>query len=294
MKTAIIILNYNSAEDSVRYVNSIKDYKILDKIIVVDNLSKKQREMETLNTLKSEKVHVTQSEKNGGYSYGNNYGIHYLESLGEKFDYIIISNPDIDVEEKAIKNCINELEKDEKMAVCAPKMVNGNGEHIRRSSWKIRTPGIDMVNSTRLTQALFYWKFKKGEYSVKDFENPKLKVEAVSGAFFVIKYDIFKKVGFFDEGTFLFYEEDMLASKIKELGLYECSLNSVVFKHYESQTIGKVMSYFNKMKILQKSKMYYQEKYNKINAFQKVIFTILNFWKRVELLIEIPIRKIFS
>ena len=37
MKTAIIILNYNSKEDTIRFVNEIKDFKVLDKIIVVDN-----------------------------------------------------------------------------------------------------------------------------------------------------------------------------------------------------------------------------------------------------------------
>ena len=39
MKTAIIILNYNSEEDTVRFVNEIKEFESLDKIVVVDNLS---------------------------------------------------------------------------------------------------------------------------------------------------------------------------------------------------------------------------------------------------------------
>lgn len=97
--------------------------------------------------------------------------------------------------------------------------------------------------------------------------------------------------GYFDDNVFLFYEEDILASKIKKLGYEECSLNYITFKHFESQSIDKVLSYFNKMKRLQKSKMYYQKRYNEINKFQEIIFIILNFWKRIELLIEIPIRK---
>lgn len=294
MKTGIIILNYNSADDTSKYVNKTKNYKILDKIVVVDNLSTETDCMEKLNKLKSEKVQVIKAEKNGGYSYGNNFGIKYLQSLKEEFDYIIISNPDIDVSEDAIATCIKFLEENEKAAICAPKMLNSNGILARRSSWKIRKPAIDMVNSTRLTEVLFWWAVRKGEYKTYDYEKPELEVEAVSGAFFVIKYDIFKKCGFFDDNIFLFYEEDILANKIKKLGYKEYSLNNISFTHFESQTIGKVYSYYKKVKMLQKSKMYYQKKYNNINIFQITIFKILNLWRKIELLIEVPIRKILN
>lgn len=291
MNTGIIILNYNSTDDTIKYVNKIKDYNILNKIVIVDNLSTESNCMEKLNKLKNDKIHVIRAEKNGGYSYGNNFGIKYLESLNEKFDYIIISNPDIDIKEDAIETCINFLEKNEKAAVCAPRMVDGNQNPSRRSSWKIRKPTIDMINSTRLTELLFWWVVRRGEYSLQDYEKPELKVEAVSGAFFVIKYDVLKKCNFFDENTFLFYEEDILANKVEKLGYEEYSLNNISFTHYESQTIDKAYSYFKKVKMLQKSKMYYQKKYNKINILQIAVFEILNLWRKIELIIEVPVRK---
>ena len=76
-------------------------------------------------------------------------------------------------------------------------MIDKNGNHIRRSSWKIRTPKIDMINSTRLNEILFYKLFKSGEYTEDDFKQAKLNVEAVSGAFFTIKFEVFKKIRFF-------------------------------------------------------------------------------------------------
>ena len=293
MKTAIIILNYNSEVDTIRFVNEIKDFKSLDKIIVVDNISP-NGDFENLKVLENEKIDVIKSEKNGGYSYGNNYGIKHMESLNEKYDYVIISNPDIHVEEEAIKTTLEFLEKNEKAAIASPKMFNKEKKPIRRSAWKIRTPGIDMINSTRITQILLHYFFKKGEYSEFDYQRDVLLVEAISGAFFAIKYDVFKEIGFFDENVFLFYEEDILASKIKKAGYKVYSLNNVNFEHFESNSINKALSYYNKMKRLQVSKMYYQKTYNNINGFQNAIFTVLNFWKRVELLIEIPIRKLLS
>jgi hypothetical protein len=197
MKTAVIILNYNSEDDCIRYVNEIKSFEALSTIIVVDNASTKQGAFEKLLELKSDKIHVIKSDKNGGYSYGNNYGLKYLENLNEKYDYVVISNSDVEVKEDAFQKCFKELEENSEIAVVAPKMVDKNGNHIRRSSWKIRLPKIDMINSTRLNEILFYKAFKASEYSKEDFNKAKLKVEAVSGAFFAIKYDVFKEVRFF-------------------------------------------------------------------------------------------------
>ena len=161
MKTAVIILNYNSKNDTIRYVNEIKDYKSLDTIIVVDNNSSNTNEFEALEILKSNKTYVIKSDKNGGYSYGNNFGLKFLENLEEKYDFVVISNPDVEVKEEAFIECFKELELNEKVAVCAPIMLNKEGTHIRRSSWKIRKPLIDMINSSRFNQILFYSLFKK-------------------------------------------------------------------------------------------------------------------------------------
>ena len=294
MKTAIIILNYNSKNDTIRYVNEIKKYDILDTIIVVDNKSSDPNEIEDLKKIKSEKIHVISSDKNGGYSYGNNVGLKYLDSLESDYDYVVISNSDVEVKQDAFKACFDELALNENVAVCSPMMLDSNGNRIRRSSWKIRTPWLDIINSSRLNEILFYKWFRDGEYTEEDYKKEKLQVECVTGAFFAIKHEIFKQIGYFDENVFLFYEEDILANKLKKIGYSEISLNYVSFKHFESKTISKAMNYFNKIKVLQESKIYYQKKYNNINNFQLFMFKLVNYWRRFELLFEIPIRKLIG
>lgn len=124
MRTAIIILNYNSKKDTIRYVNEIKSYECLNTIVVVDNNSTNSGEFEDLEQLKSDNIYVIKSDKNGGYSYGNNFGMTFLETLNQNYDYIVISNPDVEVEEDAFQACFSELERNEKVAVCAPIMLN--------------------------------------------------------------------------------------------------------------------------------------------------------------------------
>lgn len=294
MKVAIIIVNYNDVDDTIKYVETISNYNVINRIVVVDNLSTTIGAFENLKKLENEKVKVIQSEKNGGYDYGNNVGVKYLDSLGEKYDYIIVSNPDISVSEEAINKCLNILESDEKIAVVAPRMFNKENKPIRRSSWKMRTFWLDVVHSTRILELLFYKVLRGGEYLEKDYQNELLEVEAISGAFFIIRNKTLREIDLLDENVFLFYEEDILAKQLAEKGYKTISLNSEKFIHFESQTIGKTFNYYKKMRQLFISKMYYHKTYNKINVVQVLVFHILNICRKLELLIEIPVRKILG
>lgn len=294
MKVAVIVVNFNDSKDTIKYVNQITPYQNIHRIVVVDNCSTDANEMEHLRGLASEKVVVLQAEKNGGYQYGNNFGIRYLEENGEKYDYLVISNPDIEIEKKAIAECLQVLENEQDVAIVAPRMVNAQGKPARRSSWKMRTFALDVIHATRFLELLFYPKLRKGEYSEAEYSQKYLQVEAISGAFFVIKQEVWKQIGGFDETVFLFYEEDILAKKMQELGKKIVSVNHVKFFHYESQAIGKTLSYYRKMQQLYKSKMYYQIQYNHINIWQIAVFQLLNWMRKIELIFEIPLRKLLK
>ncbi len=291
MKVAIIVVNYNNAEETVEYIRKIEKYTNIHRILIVDNMSSNLNELDKLKKVQNEKVFVIQSEKNGGYSYGNNFGVRYLEKMGEMYDFIIISNADIEIEESAIQQCLEVLQKDETIAIAAPRMYHDKNQPIRRSSWKMRTFSLDLIHSTRLLEFLFYPKLRKGEYSEQEYAQDVLEVEAISGAFFMVKYPIFKKIGMFDENVFLFYEEDILAQKLQQKGYKICSVNRAKCIHYESQTIDRSISYYHKMKQLYKSKMYYHKTYHHINGGQVLLFKILQFCRNLELILEIPFRK---
>lgn len=300
MKVAIIIVNFNNEDETTSYVEKIAKFNIINKIVVVDNMSTTIGAFEKLKKLEEniDKVSVIASDKNGGYSYGNNFGMKFLNTdekeKNEKYDYIIVSNSDIDVEAKAVENTIKVLEENKDVAIAAPRMFYKNDVPARRSSWKRRTPFRDMVHSTRLTEILFLKVLKNGEYTSSDYEKEMLEVEAIAGSFFVIKNDIFEKVNYLDDKVFLFYEEDILGKKISDLGYKIISLNTEKFIHYESQTIGKVYNYFAKTRLLYKSRMYYQKTYNKIGIVSRLIFFLLYILRNIELLIEVPLRKLLK
>ena len=292
MKFAIVVLNYNDYKTTIEYVNKIKEYNIINKIIIVDNHSTNKDEISYLKKVESDKVEVICSEKNGGYAYGNNLGLKYLEKI-DNYEYVAISNPDVYVEEQTIETCLDYLKLHKKVAIVAPRMNFVNGP-ARRAAWKKRTPIIDIANSTRITELLLYPFFRKGEYSKKEYENEYLKVDCIAGSFFIAKYDSLKKINYFDEKTFLLYAEDIIGNKIKDIGLEIHILNKLKFIHYDSQTIGKLMNMFKKQDIIFDSRIYYQKKYNYANIVELFIINTLRYVRKFELIFEVPIRRLIN
>ena len=194
MRVAVVVVEFNDAEETVKYVKKIAQYVSIQRIVVVDNASTDLRAVGLLEEIQDEKVVVLQSDRNGGYNYGNNFGIRYLKEQNEDYDCYIVSNPDIDIEEEAIERCLQVLECDERVGVVAPRMLDAKGQPIRRSSWKIRTFWRDVVHSTRVLEVMFYPILRNGEYSQKEFSQDLLEVEAISGAFFMIKREVLEQM----------------------------------------------------------------------------------------------------
>lgn len=258
---AVIILNYNDSDSAIKYVNKIKKYKCIDKILLVDNQSP-DNSYEKMLHLKSDKIDVILTDGNYGYAYGNNFGVRYLNEQYGEFKYIAISNPDVEVPQDSYVQCLEFLDKHKNVAICAPRMLDINGNKHQLSGWKVRSFRGDVHDSSTFITR----KINKPhiERYPENYLNKKVAyVDCVAGSFFIIKHDIFKKMGYFDENTFLYYEEDILGTKLVHNGYKNVVLNTCNFKHYESVTVDKNMSYLNKYKNLQKSKRYYHLHYDK-------------------------------
>ena len=260
-KIGIIILNYNDYKETREYINRIKSYRSLDEIVIVDNNST-DSSFNNLKRLEKKNITVLKTDKNKGYAYGNNIGIKYLKS---KVDYIIISNPDIIIEESVIKKLKKDMDSNEDIAIVSP-VINQHGEKLR--GW--RFPKI--IDEIGLNLNYFHrFVEKKLKYDEKRYNVELTKVDVVSGCFFMIRMDVLNLVGNFDESTFLFYEENILASKLKNINKKTFVDNEVEIIHNESVTINKTMASINKYKALKTSQKYFVKYYLHANIFQMFI-----------------------
>ncbi len=263
-KTSVIVLNYNDKENTKRIVADYQTMKCLDHIVVVDNCSK-DNSFEELKKLENTKVSVIEAEENKGYAAGNNFGIKYIKNHFETQDNYIISNPDIYIDEESIQKCIDYLNTHKYVAMVSPKMLDRNGEVHPLFGWKQRTLTGDIIESSRWLSE--FKKKSKEAYDKKVLEDDEVIVDCIPGSFFVIKARIFEKIGLFDENTFLYYEEDIIAKKIKKLGYQEVVLSKYSFKHMEGASVNNSLKFMKKYNTFQKSKMYYHKTYNEKSNF---------------------------
>ncbi|MCR4581747.1 MAG: glycosyltransferase family 2 protein [Bacilli bacterium] len=229
-KIGIVILNYNDHETTSVMIEQIKDYKILDEIVIVDNNST-DGSYDILKEYEGKNITVIKSDENKGYSAGNNIGVKYLDN---KVDYVIISNPDITVSEEVITKLAKELDEHISIKVIAP-YINELGD-IKRG-WKLPTYYGEIIKICN-TQQRFHKKY--GLYDDEHYKDTLSKVDVVSGCFFMIRLDILKEINYFDEGTFLYYEENILGNILKQKDYETYVLNGVSVTHNLSTLIDKL------------------------------------------------------
>ena len=265
MKTAVVILNYNDYETTKDMIEQIKNYKCLNHILIVDNKST-DRSYSKLKKFENKKIEVIKTDENKGYAYGNNFGVRYLDEK-YKIDNIIISNPDVIVSEETINTLISDL-KDETITLIAP-LVEEKGQISR--GWKLPHFKEDLISNIN-----YFHKYSKRlmSYNEDHYNNKLSRVEAVHGCFFMIKLNEFKKVNYFDENTFLYYEENILGKKLKDNNMFCYVDNSVKVIHNLSVSVDKTYNQIKKYKILKNSQKYYEKNYNNLNIFGIILLRI--------------------
>lgn len=265
----LIVLNYNDYKTTSKFLEKIKDYKTIDHIVVVDNNSSDDS-YELLLKYKSDKIHVIKSEKNGGYSYGNNYGIKYAMKEFNT-EYIIISNPDVFFEEKVVDDMIKMYDKEERVAIVAPTMLI-NGE-LKWTSWRLPKFKDDLIS---LSDMLKRWLGDKTLYPKEHFNGEYSFVDVLPGSLFMIPANVMKKIGFFDEDVFLYCEEKMMSKRLLDRGYKNIILNNITYDHQHSVSIGKNINNSIKIyKLMADSTYIYNVKYNNIGFLKKAIYKAL-------------------
>ena len=264
-KVGIVILNYNDYEETSNFIDQIKGYRVLDEIVVVDN-SSTDNSFNKLKKIKSKNISVIKTDCNNGYASGNNYGVKYLE---DRVDYIIISNPDITVSEDTIKKLKTDMDENENMAIVAP-VINQLGEKIR--GWRLPNYLDELLSNINY----FHKKAReKLKYDESRYQDEFARVEAVSGCFFMIRRDVLNMVGNFDESTFLYYEENILGVKLKNINRKTFIDNTVSVDHNLSVTVDKSFNSINKYKMLKDSQKYYVKYYLKTNIFGMILLRMV-------------------
>ena len=227
MSNCLIILNYNDSERVQNLIKQVEDYPMLHRILIVDNCSA-DNSYEELVGLKSNKIDVIKSKDNYGYAAGNNWGAQYaLEKWNPQI--LFFANPDVAFEENAVKAMENALNQKKSYAVSSVLVRDGYNVWDLPDYWG--TVRMLFLAAFSLHKAQIKRRIKKSG-GIQE-------VGCVEGSFFAIKASAFKKVQGFDDRTFLYLEENILAHRLRSFGFKEVINADGIYVHEHSRSISK-------------------------------------------------------
>ena len=98
--------------------------------------------------------------------------------------------------------------------------------------------------------------------------------DIVSGSCIMARSKTWQEINFFDENTFLYYEENILFEKLKHRNLKTALLTSVSVIHLGSVSVKKVTN-ITILKIALDSMIYYLKTYRNANKFEIAIIKMI-------------------
>lgn len=267
MKTGIIIVNYNDFTSTEKLIHNIKNYRIIDKIVVVDNHSSDDSARK-LKQLKLPKLKVIISEENKGYSYAINIGAKYLIEEYKECN-IIISNADVIIDKEEDIEILIKLLHRKNVGIVAPTILE---RKTKNRGWKNPTPKQEIVLNLAYIHRFFR---KKYLYYDEDYYQGDFSiVDVLSGCFFLIQSKTLQAVNYLDDHVFLYYEENILAKKLQVKKKINLVSNKVTIIHNHSVTIDKSLKRIKKYKAQKKSQYYFEVEYNNASWLERILLKL--------------------
>jgi len=205
---AVVIVTYKTAKLTIDCLGSIAAERKLGgapiTVVVVDTSSEDFGEIQQAIALNgwSDWVQIAKTPKNGGFAYGNNYGVK-LASLNATPDYIHLLNPDTLVRKGAINCLLQFLEDHPDVGIAGSSFENLDG-----SDWPFafRFPTImseieEGIQFGLMTRLLKPWVVARTMGKVPE------RVDWVPGASMMIRGPVYELLGGLDEKFFLYFEE---------------------------------------------------------------------------------------
>lgn len=218
---SIITVNYNGLNDTCELIESLKRCSLSHEIIVVDNASKINEAI----VLKEKYPHVItiRSEKNLGFSGGNNLGI--CQAKGK---YIFLLNNDTFIEDDSFQYLIDRLESNTNIGCVSPKI------RFAFPPRNIQFAGYLPLTTLTLRNDLIGF----GEEDIGQYETT-YSTPYCHGAAMMVKKEVIEKVGYMPEIYFLYYEELDWCTQMAKAGYELWYEPKCTVYHKESQSTGR-------------------------------------------------------
>lgn len=203
LNTHIVIVNYNAGEWLQRSVQSALDFS-QGKITVVDNASSDGSVSTTQSLIQDARVEWQLNAHNVGFAAANNQVLNSLEE-----DFAVLMNPDCELNQDTLSAILTAMHADPRIGMASCRILNEDGSLQASCRRRFPTPWSAFVRLLALNK-LFPSNPRFADFDYGDqFSNdaPVEMVEAISGAFMVVRREALQQVGTLDERYFMHCED---------------------------------------------------------------------------------------
>ena len=223
-KISIVIVSYNVSKLLDECLQSVaRALQGIDgEVFVVDNHSVDK----TIAMLKEKhpEVKVIANEENVGFSRANNQAIRLSEA-----EYVLLLNPDTVVYENTLHGVLDFMDKHPEAGGAGVRMLTRERHRAPESRRSIPTPWVAMLKMLGATRRYYM--------SHLSWDEPG-QIEAVSGAFFLVRRKALDQVGLLDEDYFMYGEDIDLSYRLLKGGWQNWYLPYDII-HYKGESTQK-------------------------------------------------------
>jgi GT2 family glycosyltransferase len=249
VELSVIIVNYNVKHflEQCLYAVQKAAERVSAEIIVIDNNSS-DGSVEYLEPL-FPAVQWISNKENTGFGRACNQGLRL-----SKGKYVLFLNPDTILPENCFRQCISFLEEHPGAGALGVKMLDGAGKFLKESKRSFPSPSTSLFKLIGLSKLFPRSKIFARYYLGHLDENSNHEVEVLAGAFMMVKREVLKKTGGFDEAFFMYGEDVDLSYRIHRAGyknFYYAGCSIIHFKGESSRkrSINYVRMFYTAMSI---------------------------------------------
>ena len=230
---SIIIVSYNTKDLTLECINSIirTVKKSSYEIIVLDNNSE-DGSVEQIEELKTQNLKLIANKENYGFSKANNIGV--KQSSGR---YVLFLNSDTVVYEKTIDGMVEFMDNNPEAgsSTCFLRLPNGKIDDASHRGFP--TPFRALSYFAGLSKLFLFEPFSG--YSLGHLKLDQThEIDALAGAFMLVRREAGEQVGWWDEDFFWYGEDLDFCYRLKEKGWKIFFVPEFEILHYKGASGG--------------------------------------------------------
>jgi GT2 family glycosyltransferase/serine acetyltransferase len=210
MRVLVVIVNYRTADLTIEALRSLEPELATvapARVVVVENNSR-DGSMERIASAIRENgwdswAMLIETERNGGFAYGNNRGIEAAAVRWPRPEYVHLLNPDTVVRPGALSTLVQFMDATPAAGIAGSRLEDPDGT-AQRSAF--RFPGVlSELEASARVGAVSRW---LSTWAVAPpVAERAYATDWVAGASMMIRREVFDSVGLLDEDYFMYFEE---------------------------------------------------------------------------------------